>query len=73
MIVGIPKEIKNNENRVSILPFGVEDLKKSGHAVLVQSQAKLEMPGKQSQYLLCRWAFKTYPFPFRSEGSINWD
>ena len=26
MIVGIPKEIKNNESRVSMLPFGVEDL-----------------------------------------------
>ena len=39
MLIGVPKEIKNNENRVSILPFGVEDLKNSGHEVLIQSQA----------------------------------
>ena len=39
MVIGVPKEIKNNENRVSIIPFGVEDLKKYGHTILVQSQA----------------------------------
>ena len=36
MIVGIPKEIKNNESRISMLPFGVEDLVRSGHTVLVE-------------------------------------
>ena len=36
MIVGIPKEIKNNESRVSMLPFGVEDLVNSGHTVLIE-------------------------------------
>ena len=39
MVIGVPKELKNNENRVSIIPFGVEDLQKSGHTILVQSQA----------------------------------
>ena len=39
MKIGIPKEIKNNENRVSILPFGVEDLSKSGHQLIIQSDA----------------------------------
>jgi alanine dehydrogenase len=39
MVIGVPKEIKNNENRVSIIPFGVEDLEKYGHTILVQSQA----------------------------------
>jgi alanine dehydrogenase len=39
MIIGIPKEIKNNENRVSLLPFGVEDLSRLGHTVIVQSNA----------------------------------
>jgi alanine dehydrogenase len=39
MVIGVPKEIKNNENRVSILPFGVEDLSKFGHKVIIQSQA----------------------------------
>lgn len=39
MVIGVPKEIKNNENRVSIIPFGVEDLHRSGHSILVQSNA----------------------------------
>ena len=41
MIVGIPKEIKNNESRVSMLPFGVEDLVNSGHTVLIEKNAGL--------------------------------
>ena len=36
MIIGIPKEIKNNEYRVSMTPGGVEALVASGHQVLVQ-------------------------------------
>ena len=39
MVIGVPKEIKNNENRVSILPFGVEDLSKAGHQLFIQSHA----------------------------------
>ena len=36
MVIGVPKEIKNNENRVSIIPFGVEDLKKYGHTIIIK-------------------------------------
>ena len=39
MIIGIPKEIKNNENRVSMTPAGVHELVKHGHVVLVQKTA----------------------------------
>lgn len=39
MIVGVPKEIKNNENRVALTPAGVAELKKNGHEVYVQSTA----------------------------------
>jgi alanine dehydrogenase len=39
MIVGVPKEIKNNENRVGLVPSGVKALKQHGHNVLVQAQA----------------------------------
>lgn len=39
MIVGIPKEIKNNENRVSMTPAGVYELIKRGHKVYVQHTA----------------------------------
>lgn len=39
MIIGVPKEIKNNENRVAITPAGVMSLIKSGHSVLIETKA----------------------------------
>jgi alanine dehydrogenase len=39
MTIGIPKEIKNNENRVGMTPAGVFALKKHNHTVYVQSTA----------------------------------
>lgn len=39
MIIGIPKEIKNNENRVSLTPGGTKELTKAGHTVYVQHAA----------------------------------
>ena len=33
MIIGVPKEIKNNENRVGMTPAGVAELVKKGHTV----------------------------------------
>lgn len=39
MIVGVPKEIKNNENRVALTPAGVRELTKKGHAVYIQATA----------------------------------
>ena len=39
MIVGIPKEIKNNENRVGLTPAGARELVKRGHQVYVQASA----------------------------------
>lgn len=39
MIIGVPKEIKNNENRVGMTPAGVAELVKRGHTVYVQATA----------------------------------
>ena len=39
MKIGIPKEIKNNENRVGMTPAGVAELVKHGHEVYVQHTA----------------------------------
>jgi len=36
MIIGVPKEIKDNENRVAAIPAGVQGLVSHGHTVLVQ-------------------------------------
>ena len=39
MIVGLPKEVKDNEYRVGLVPAGVKALTSGGHSVLVQTQA----------------------------------
>ncbi len=39
MRIGVPKEIKNNENRVAITPSGVELLRQNGHKVLIETNA----------------------------------
>jgi alanine dehydrogenase len=39
MIIGVLKEIKAEENRVSLSPGGVEFMRQNGHAVLVEKNA----------------------------------
>ncbi len=39
MIIGVPKEIKNNENRVAMTPAGVQALVKRGHTLYIQHSA----------------------------------
>jgi alanine dehydrogenase len=39
MIIGVPREIKANENRVALVPGGAEALVQSGHTVLVEKDA----------------------------------
>ncbi len=39
MLIGVPKEIKNNENRVGLTPAGVKELVSHGHTLYVQHTA----------------------------------
>ena len=39
MIIGVPKEVKDHETRVGLIPSGVVALREAGHEVLVQTQA----------------------------------
>jgi len=39
MTIGVPKEIKNNENRVALTPSGAQELTKAGHTVYLQQTA----------------------------------
>lgn len=39
MIIGVPKELKNNENRVALTPAGVLTFVKAGHSVIVEKGA----------------------------------
>ncbi|GAB4512148.1 MAG: alanine dehydrogenase [Anaerolineae bacterium] len=50
MIIGIPKEIKTDEHRVSLPPNGVRELVKHGHQVLVQQDAGKGSAFPDSEY-----------------------
>ena len=50
MKIGIPKEIKNNENRVGMTPAGVNELCKHGHEVYVQHTAGENSGFKDADY-----------------------
>lgn len=51
MIIGIPKEIKNNENRVGCTPAGVKELVKAGHEVYVQATAGIGSGFSDEEYI----------------------
>jgi len=50
MIIGIPKEIKDNEYRVAVVPSGVRELKEAGHRVLVETDAGAGSSIDDSEY-----------------------
>ena len=51
MKVGIPKEIKNNENRVSLTPAGAQALTDRGHTVLIQHNAGINSGFTDDDYI----------------------
>ena len=51
MIIGVPKEIKNNENRVGMTPAGVAELVKKGHTVYVQATAGVNSGFSDDDYI----------------------
>jgi alanine dehydrogenase len=50
MIIGVPKEIKDNESRVGITPAGVKALTEAGHKVLVQTQSGTQSGFPDDEY-----------------------
>lgn len=51
MVVGVPKEIKPSEYRVSILPVGAETLTQAGHRVIIQEGAGLGSGISDEEYI----------------------
>ena len=51
MKIGIPKEIKNNENRVGMTPDGVAELVSRGHSVFVQHTAGIASGFSDEAYI----------------------
>ncbi|HEY3203692.1 MAG TPA: alanine dehydrogenase [Thermoanaerobaculia bacterium] len=50
MIIGLPREIKDNENRVGLVPAGVKALALAGHEVLVEHDAGIGSGIADAQY-----------------------
>jgi alanine dehydrogenase len=51
MIIGVPKEIKSDENRVALTPAGVMELVKRGHKVYVQATAGIGSGFQDDDYI----------------------
>ncbi|ARJ39674.1 alanine dehydrogenase [Sporosarcina ureae] len=51
MLIGVPKEIKNNENRVAMTPAGVYTLRSSGHEILIETEAGLGSSFTDEEYI----------------------
>lgn len=51
MIIGVPKEIKNNENRVALTPGGATELARNGHEVYVQATAGIGSGFTDEEYV----------------------
>ena len=51
LVVGVPKEIKNNENRVAVVPDGVDELVHRGHRVVVEAGAGRGSRFEDAEYL----------------------
>ena len=50
MVVGVPVEIKENENRVSMTPYAVHTLVNDGHEVLIQDSAGVKSGFSNDEY-----------------------
>ncbi len=50
MIIGVPKEIKTNENRIALVPAGADTLVQDGHSVLVEATAGVGSGFGDDQY-----------------------
>ncbi len=51
MIIGVPKEIKNNENRVAITPAGAHDFRQAGHQVVIEKSAGVSSGILDKEYI----------------------
>jgi alanine dehydrogenase len=52
MKIGIPKELKTNENRVSLVPAGTAALVSAGHTVIVETGAGLGSGFSDARYMV---------------------
>ena len=51
MIIGVPKEVKNNESRIGLTPDSVKTLVNAGHEILIQKNAGANIGFLDDQYI----------------------
>ncbi len=51
MKIGVPKEIKNNENRIALTPSGAQTLVKQGHTVFIENNGGVNSGFTNEQYI----------------------
>lgn len=51
MRIGVPKEIKTNENRVALVPAGAEALVSAGHEVYIETGAGIGSGFEDADYV----------------------
>ena len=72
MRIGVPKEIKTNENRVALTPAGALELTKRGHEVFVQSTAgdgRTIIKNIVPELII--WAIELYSHTLCEEKAVN--
>lgn len=69
MIIGIPKEILDNENRVALTPVGVEAFLKQGHEVRVE---KMLVKVLVLQMTHMKQLVRFYQMTLLSCGKLTW-
>jgi alanine dehydrogenase len=70
MIIGIPKELKEDEYRVSMLPVGVELLREAGHEVFVECGAGAGSGYEDDQYLAAGATIVDEPEPIFAAAEL---
>jgi len=70
MIIATIKEVKDNENRVGLTPYGVKELVEAGHTVIVQETAGLGSGFSDSEYRECGASMMRNPEDIVKEADI---
>ena len=80
MIVGVPKEIKNNEFRVGLTPGGVREFVAHDHGVLVEqgagdgssfTDAEYASAGAEMEHVILRWGCTSVQ-PVSTPNATSW-
>jgi len=70
MIIGLPREVKSDENRVALLPVGVEALVERGHTVRVEREAGVASGVPDAEYRLAGATLVDHPDDVYSEAAL---